>query len=74
MERQLSSPKMTVWIKTKGPMIIEAAPIVRKFVGQYWTDLLAWMRKQGEVHCFILNVGDISCESLTSDPDGCCDG
>jgi len=46
----LSSPRMTVTVKTdKWTEIVDAAPIVRKFVGQHLNDLVRWMKKQGKV-------------------------
>lgn len=44
----ISSNKMTVGVVTTEDLIItQAAPIVRKFTGQYLGDLLRWMEKQG---------------------------
>jgi len=43
----LSSPRMTVRVvavrQAGRNMIVEAAPIVRKFIGQPMTNLLIWM-------------------------------
>lgn len=44
----VSSKKMTVGIVTTDKLVIKhAAPIVRKFTGQYLEDLLRWMERQG---------------------------
>jgi hypothetical protein len=41
---------MTVMVKTaEGRRIVEAAPIVRKFVGQHLDDLVRWMDRKGGV-------------------------
>jgi hypothetical protein len=44
----LSSKKMTIGVDTdeKG-IIIDSAPIVRKFRGQHIKNLVSWMRRQG---------------------------
>lgn len=44
----LSSRKMTVSADVnKDGVILDAAPIVRKFVGQHLMRLAVWMHKQG---------------------------
>lgn len=43
----LSSEKMTIAVTIKGGMVVESAPIARKFIGQPAKSLGAWMRKQG---------------------------
>lgn len=43
----LSSMAMTVGVTTKDGKIIEAPPIVRKFIGQPVDSLIGWMTKQG---------------------------
>jgi len=43
----LSNVKMTVAVETdEDDKIVEAAPIVRKFIGQPLEDLAMWMNKQ----------------------------
>lgn len=43
----LSSTKMTVAVRVEGNRIVEAAPIVRRFLGQPPERLGIWMRRQG---------------------------
>ena len=46
----LSTPKMTVRVRTdRNGVIVDAAPVVRKFVGQSLGRLVGWLRKQGPV-------------------------
>ena len=56
MTHYLSSRRMTVCVTTepvpdinrmKRQIIIEAPPIVRKFIGQPLLNLVLWMRRQG---------------------------
>lgn len=42
----LSSSRMTVGVKVENGIIVDAAPIVRKFVGQPVDNLKRWMNKQ----------------------------
>jgi hypothetical protein len=42
----LSSEKMTIRVSEEG-VIVEAAPIVQRFVGQPLANLTDWMRRQG---------------------------
>lgn len=42
-----SSSRMTFDVLVHGGVIIDAAPIARKFVGQPVTNLERWMRRQG---------------------------
>ena len=42
-----SSLRMTVKVATRDGVIVEAAPIVRKFIGQRGQDLVAWMKTHG---------------------------
>lgn len=42
----LSTEKMTVRVLTKDSIIIEAAPIVKKFLGQPLENLIHWMSYQ----------------------------
>lgn len=46
-EWQFSSVRMTVWIRIVGRVVIDAAPIVRKFIGQDVENLELWMMRQG---------------------------
>jgi len=41
-----SCPKFTVLLVTRGPMIVEAAPIVRRFEGQTIGVLTSWARNR----------------------------
>ena len=43
----VSCLKFTVCVRTHNGVIVEAAPIVRKFVGQPTVNLLNWARKFG---------------------------
>lgn len=43
----LSTERMTVAVQVSDGLIRDAAPIVRKFIGQRPEALGAWMRKQG---------------------------
>ena len=44
----VSNKRMTVGVVTTDELVIKhAAPIVRKFTGQYLGDLLRWMERQG---------------------------
>lgn len=43
----LSTEKMTVGVAIEEGLIVEAAPIVRRFIGQPSKNLGNWMRKQG---------------------------
>jgi len=40
----LSNPRLTVRVVTEAGTIVEAAPVVRKFIGQPLLNLLKWMR------------------------------
>ena len=52
---RLLLPQMTVMVKTReDPRIVEAAPIVRKFVGQPLDDLVRWMDRKGGVDVMLL--------------------
>jgi hypothetical protein len=42
----MSTEKMTVRVKVRAGMVIEAAPIVRCFVGKPFSALIVWMRRQ----------------------------
>jgi hypothetical protein len=47
---RLSIPQMTVMVRTgRDRRIIEAAPIVRKFVGQPLDHLIQWMERKSRV-------------------------
>lgn len=44
----LSSKRMTIGVVTdQQGVIVETAPIARKFVGQRLSNLVRWMKKQG---------------------------
>lgn len=43
----LSSRRMTVVVEEQGNLVVDAAPIVRKFIGQPLENLTRWMRRQG---------------------------
>ena len=45
----VSSPRMTCAVKVEDGVISDAAPILRRFVGQPATNLGSWLRSQGEV-------------------------
>jgi len=42
-ECMVSCPKMTVWVQTKHNIIVDTAPICRKFIGRRFTKLVGWM-------------------------------
>lgn len=42
----LSTERMTVAVRAADGMIVEAPPIVRKFIGQPGINLERWMRQQ----------------------------
>ncbi|MBI2449325.1 hypothetical protein HYV49_03430 [Candidatus Pacearchaeota archaeon] len=48
---------MTFWVKTEDDIIVDVAPIGKKFIGQKFDALRNWMEKQG----------DFLCETLSSD-------
>ncbi|MHC4188418.1 MAG: hypothetical protein ACYSUB_01915 [Planctomycetota bacterium] len=41
----LSNRKMTVKVVVKDTMIIDAAPVVRKFIGQPFQNIVTWMNR-----------------------------
>ena len=43
----VSNPRMTFWVRTHDEVIIDAAPIARRFVGQPFRNLVRWMRRIG---------------------------
>lgn len=43
----LSSRRMTVVVEERDGIVVDAAPIVRKFIGQPLENLTRWMRQQG---------------------------
>ena len=50
MEYWVSTKKMTIYVRTnKENLIVECAPIIRKFKGQSFKNLLNWLHKLGEV-------------------------
>ena len=53
---------MTFGVSTKSrakkEIIVDAAPIVRKFVGQPLTNLIKWMKKQGGLKIHLYEASD----------------
>lgn len=49
-----STNKMTFDVEVKEKIIINSAPIGKKFIGQRFENLLRWMKKQGglKVYCY----------------------
>lgn len=43
----LSNQRMTVKVVLRDRVIIDAAPIVRKFIGQPFQNLVGWMKRMG---------------------------
>jgi len=54
---QLSSHRMTVAVIVSDGVIVDAAPVVRKFVGQSLVSLEMWMFRQGGFEKRPLNIG-----------------
>jgi hypothetical protein len=54
---QLSSRRMTVFVATENKVITDAAPVVRKFVGQPIDNLELWLSRQGGFERRQLNAG-----------------
>lgn len=54
----ISSNKMTFSVATVDNVIIDAAPIARKFIGRHLVKLLKWMKKQGGLKVEQLNKKD----------------
>lgn len=50
-EYWVSSLKMIFWVKTEDDVIIDSAPIGKKFIGQKFDKLKNWMEKQGDFKC-----------------------
>ena len=46
-EHWLSSERLTVWVSESYGVIEEAAPVVKRFIGQPMVNLVRWMQKQG---------------------------
>ena len=42
----ISTPKFTAAVTAQNNYVVEAAPILRKFVGQPWINLQRWFRIQ----------------------------
>ena len=38
----VSCPQFTVWARTSNGIILDSAPIVRRFIGQPLTNLIRW--------------------------------
>ena len=43
----VSTKRMTFWVEVTDGVISDSAPIGRKFIGQPYTNLIAWLRRQG---------------------------
>ncbi len=41
-----STPKMTVWVREVDGMVVDCAPIVKRFIGQEVCALLGWLTRQ----------------------------
>lgn len=55
MELWVSCSAMTCWVKVFDGRIVDAAPILRRFIGQPQENLLRWLKgKWGEVQCITL--------------------
>jgi hypothetical protein len=55
-EYWVSSKKITVWVKVdRGGKVASTANITKKFIGQKFTNLLNWMRYQGDLRIELLN-------------------
>lgn len=53
---QLDNHRMTVKISTdEDERIVDAAPIVRRFIGQPLENLIRWMSRIGETHARVIN-------------------
>jgi len=50
----VTSPRMTVWVKTRDGIIVDCAPIANKFRGQKLNNLLRWLAKFGGVEKYKL--------------------
>lgn len=46
-EYWLSTNRMTFWAKLERGVVVDAAPIARRFIGQPSKNLGRWLRKQG---------------------------
>ena len=60
---QMSTPKMTVCVKVSAGKVVDAAPIIRKFIGQHVDHLILWLsrvggQKNGFVEVFDLRNSD----------------
>lgn len=53
---QLSNKKLTVMATIRNGKIIDAAPVVRIFIGQPLDNLAAWMRKLGPTEIVLLTT------------------
>lgn len=51
----VSSEKMTFACLVENDTIIYGAPIIRKFIGQPFNNLLRWMDKQGGLKYEVMN-------------------
>ena len=55
---QVSTPKMTCLVEVEGGVIVRTAPILYKFTGQKWGNLIKWLRKQGRLRVVELDNGN----------------
>lgn len=58
VEWQFSSERMTVLVVECEGVVTDAAPIVRRFIGQSVDRLESWMRRQGGFCKFLVARGD----------------
>ena len=48
LEYWVSSKRMTVWVQVNSMgEITDTAPVIRKFIGQPFDNLIGWMERQG---------------------------
>lgn len=55
---QLSNEKLTVMAIIRNGKIIDAAPVIRVFIGQPLDNLAAWMRKLGPTELVLLSTSN----------------
>lgn len=54
----VSCPRLTVCVTTRDGIIVGAAPVVQRFVGQRFEALLSWLSKFGQVRHEKLSSSD----------------
>ena len=54
IEFWLSTRRMTFWCLVGNKTVLETAPIAKKFVGQSFENLIAWLIPQGDLRVEIL--------------------